>query len=76
MKLQSIIFPTDPKHQTCRNLFYKGDQGIPSDKDHSLKIAYAQFVDFATYFNACYWRKLRELTRVGGGCYSENKISG
>ena len=76
MKLQSIIFPTNPKHQTCRNLFYKGDQGILSDKDCSLKIAYAQFVDFATYFNACYWRKLRELTRVGGGVTLKIKFQG
>ena len=64
-KIQSIIFPTESKHQQCVRLFYRSDGGYLNRKDKSLHLANAQNVDFATYLNGCSYRKWRTYTKAG-----------
>lgn len=59
-QIQKLVLPSDEKHQDCRELFYRGDAGI-LDGD-SLTLGFAQKCDFATYLNACSWRKWQKYT--------------
>lgn len=61
-KIQSIIFPHVNEHRTCRELFYRGDNGILDLKEDTLTLGFAQHVDFLTYLNACSWQKWQRYT--------------
>ena len=64
-KIQSIIFPTESKHQQCSNLFYRRDGGFLNRDEKSLYLSEAQNVDFATYLNGCSYRKWKKYTKAG-----------
>lgn len=64
-KIQSIIFPEEEKHLSCRALFYRGDSGIIDYEKNSLKLKKAQTVDLTTYINACSYRKWKTYTNCG-----------
>lgn len=64
-KIQSIVFPTEVKHQQCRKLFYRGDLGYVDRENRSLSLGYGMTCDFVTYLNACSYRKWRRYTRAG-----------
>ncbi len=61
-KLQSLTLPIDPKHSTCRELFYRSDSGILDTEAGTLTLGMAQHCDFATYLNACSWQKWQKYT--------------
>ncbi len=61
-KIQSLIFPVCNEHENCRDLFYRGDNGILDSKSQSLTLGFAQHVDLLTYFNACSWQKWHKYT--------------
>ena len=63
-KIQSIIFPTESKHQQCIGLFYRSDGGYLNRVEKSLHLAEAQNADFATYLNGCSYRKWKAYTKV------------
>lgn len=61
-KIQSIIFPTEAKHQQCRKLFYRGTNGYLNRKNKELVLGKGQTSRFCTYFNACSWQKWQKYT--------------
>lgn len=63
-KIQSIVFPTDEKHQQCRKLFYRGDHGILDRENKKLTLGFAQRADFVTYLNACSYQKWKRYTNI------------
>lgn len=64
-KIQSIIFPTESKHQQCRDLFYRGDDGFLDRNNRKLVLGRGQKCDFTTYVNACSYQKWRRFTNAG-----------
>lgn len=64
-KIQSLVFPTDEKHQQCRKLFYRGDHAILDCDEHKLTMGFAQHCDFVTYINACSYQKWLKYTNAG-----------
>ena len=65
VRIQSLILPTDEKHQQCRRLFYRGDHAILDRDKKLLKLGFGQHVDFTTYINACSLRKWQQYTNIG-----------
>ena len=61
-KIQSLVFPTEEKHQQSRKLFYKGDYGILDIDKKRLAMSRGQKCDFITYINACSWQKWQKYT--------------
>lgn len=61
-QIQSLVFPTESKHQMCRELFFRGDNGYLDRERRSLTLSYGQNMDFVTYLNACSYRKWRTYT--------------
>ena len=64
-KIQSIIFPTEAKHQQSRELFYRGDDGFLDRNNRKLILGRGQKCDFVTYINACSYQKWRKYTNAG-----------
>lgn len=64
-RIQSIVFPTEEKHQQCIQLFYRGDKGFLDRARKELHLGPGQTCDFTTYFNACSYRKWRKYTSAG-----------
>ena len=64
-RIQSIVFPTEEKHQQCSELFYRGDKGYFDRTRKELHLGPGQTCDFTTYFNACSYRKWRKYTSAG-----------
>lgn len=60
--IQNLVLPTEPKHKTCRELFYRGGVGVINEQARTLTLGFAQTVDFATYLNACSWQKWQRYT--------------
>lgn len=76
-RMQSVVFPTDAKHELCRELFYRGSEGIVIREKKEMKLSAASLYDFCTYFNACSnakWRKYSYVSRVS--CRLKLKGSG
>lgn len=63
-RIQSLVLPTEEKHRGCRKLFYRGNLGILDTEKKTLTIGYGQGCDFATYINACSWRKWQNYTNA------------
>ena len=63
-RIQSLVFPTDEKHQMCRELFYRGNIGYLDKVNQTVSFAPAQFFDFVTYLNACSYSKWKMYTCV------------
>ena len=63
--IQSIVFPTEEKHQQCRELFYRGDSAYLDRERKVFHMGHAQKCDFVTYLNACSYRKWKEYTNAG-----------
>ena len=64
-QIQSLVLPTDERHQSCRKLFYRGDHGILDRETKKLSLGYGQHCDFVTYFNACSYQKWKRYTYAG-----------
>lgn len=64
-KIQSLVFPTEAKHQQCRDLFFHGYHGYLDRANQCLSLSYGQNVDFTTYINACSYEKWRTYTKAG-----------
>lgn len=64
-KIQSIIFPTESKHQQCIGLFYRSSGGYLDRQNKFLQLSEAQNADFATYLNGCSYRKWKRYTKAG-----------
>ncbi len=64
-KIQSIIFPEEEKHLSCRELFYHGDSGTIDHEKNCIKIKEKQEIDLTTYINACSYRKWKTYTNCG-----------
>ena len=64
-KIQSIVFPTETKHQQCRDLVYHGDSGFLDRENRCLTLGVGQKCDFVTYLNACSYRKWKKYAKVG-----------
>ena len=62
LRIQNLILPTETKHKACRKLFYRQAAGVVDEEKKSLWLGFAQTVDFATYMNACSWRKWQKYT--------------
>ena len=60
--IQNLVLPTEPKHKTCRELFYRGGVGVIDKQAGALTLGFAQTVDFTTYLNACSWQKWQRYT--------------
>jgi len=65
VKIQSIIFPTDPKHKLAKKLFYRGKDGILSSDGKKFTLGFGQNIDLATYLNSCSYRKWKMYTNAG-----------
>lgn len=63
-KIQSIVFPTETKHQQCRDLFYHGYTGYLDREKKRLLLGKKVDVDFTTYLNACSFRKWKKYTNA------------
>ncbi|WP_049895756.1 glycosyltransferase [Oribacterium sp. NK2B42] len=63
-KIQSIILPTEAKHQQCRDLFYRGDVGYLDREEKKLVLGRGQKCDFTTYINACSYEKWKLYTNA------------
>lgn len=63
-KIQSLVFPTEEKHQQSRKLFYKGDHAILDIEQKILTMNRGQRCDFTTYINACSWQKWQKYTNA------------
>lgn len=64
-KIQKIVFPTEAKHQICKDLFYRGEYGHLDREKKELYLGKGQKADFATYLNACSYRKWKQYAKVG-----------
>lgn len=64
-KIQKLVFPTEAKHQLCKKLFYRGSEGYLDREKEELHLGKGQMADFATYLNACSYRKWRRYTKAG-----------
>lgn len=64
-KIQSIVFPTETKHQQCKELFYRGEAGFLDRENKSIALGMGQNIDFTTYLNACSYRKWKQYTNAG-----------
>ena len=64
-QIQSLVLPTNERHQSCRKLFYRGDHGILDRENKKLSLGYGQHCDFVTYFNACSYQKWKRYTYAG-----------
>ena len=64
-RIQKIVFPTETKHQLCKNLFYRGEFGYLDREKYELHLGKGQNVDFSTYINACSYRKWKKYTKAG-----------
>ncbi len=65
-KIQSLVFPTETKHQQCRELFFHGSSGYMDRQNKCLILTQGQNVDFTTYLNACSYEKWLTYTRAEG----------
>lgn len=64
-KIQTIVFPTEEKHQLCKGLFYRGENGVLDRKERTLLLGKGQNIDFATYINGCSYQKWKRYTNAG-----------
>lgn len=64
-RIQTIIFPTETKHQQCKELFYRGEKGCLDRQRRQLSLGKGQSVDFTTYLNGCSYRKWKTYTHAG-----------
>lgn len=61
--IQKIVFPTDVKHQQCKDLFFRGS-GYLNRKEKTLLLGRGEIADFTTYLNGCSYRKWKKYTCV------------
>ena len=64
LKIQTLVMPSESKHQQCRELFYRGDAGFYNQKEKQLVLGTGQKMDFATYLNGCSYRKWKKYTNI------------
>lgn len=62
-RIQNIVFPTEVKHQQCKDLFYHGNGYFDRDM-RSLSLDCGEIADFTTYLNSCSYRKWKKYTDV------------
>ena len=60
--IQSIVFPTDEKHELCRDLFYREGRGVVDRRQKILRMPPNSLFDFCTYFNAISAEKWKKYT--------------
>lgn len=65
-KIQNIVFPTEAKHQQCKDLFYHGENGYLDREKRELFLKKYQNVDFSTYLNGCSYGKWKKYTKIKG----------
>ena len=63
--LQSIVMPLDPKHELCRELFFRAGGAVIDRTDRKMLLAANSGYDFCTYFNGCSYEKWKHYTYVG-----------
>ena len=59
--IQNIVFPTESKHLSCKELFYRGGGCERADED-GIFMRDGETCDLVTYFNACSWAKWKKYT--------------
>ncbi len=62
--IQSLVFPTHPKHQMCLDLFYHGTRSYIDLDQPSYEMGPGAWLDFATYLNGCMYDKWKRFTAV------------
>ena len=63
-KIQSIVFPTETKHQLCKELFFKGGNYYLETDTSTIHLPKFTTIDFTTYLNSCSYRKWKKYTKV------------
>ncbi len=63
-KIQTIVFPKEERHLTCKELFYRGEGGYYDKDEKVFCFGYGQVCDLLTYLNACSWRKWKRFTKA------------
>lgn len=62
IKIQTIVFPKEPRHMMCEGLFYSGNNGFQDRETGSFILGTGQKIDLATYLNSCSWAKWKKYT--------------